>query len=144
MCAINRRELPLPIHKMNTAKFSTVLRCRGRTLTPDRDLVIIIPSEVQSTRMQVISTLRKALLVSFVSQMVCDHVLRSTRFVRLAARTIGAMLITTKRWITKMYAGPILRNWHLYPPDWPRRHGYIFVPSWMYEETGGLKSQVRA
>ena len=42
MWAISRRELDLPIHKMNTTQLSTVLRCRGFTLTPDRDLVIRI------------------------------------------------------------------------------------------------------
>ena len=136
MWAISRRELPAPIHKMNTTQLSAVLRCRGFTLTPDRDLVIRIPSEVLATRMQVISTLRKALLVSFIPQMICDHVLRSTRVVRLAARTIGSVLITTKRWITKMYTGPLPCNCHLYPPEWPRRHGHIFVPSWMYEGPG--------
>ena len=124
MWAINRQELALPIHKMNTTQLTTVLGCRGFTLTPDRDLVIRIPSDVHATRMQVISTLRKALLASFIPQMICDHVLRSTRVVRLAARAIGSVLITTKRWITKLYTAPLPCNCHLYPPEWPRRHGH--------------------
>ena len=98
---ISRRELALPIHKMNTTQIATALRCRGFTLTPDRDRVIRIPSEVQATRMQVSSTLRKALLVSFIPQMVCDDVLRSTRVVRLAARTIE---------------GPATNSSHRHPP----------------------------
>ena len=111
----------------------TVLCTRGFTLTPDRELVIRIPSDVQATRMTVIATLRKALLVSFIPQMICDHVLRSTRVVRLAARTIGSVLITTKRWILMIYTGPLPCNCHLYPPEWPRQHGHI---SWLYEGPG--------
>ena len=121
----------------------TVLCTRGFTLTPDRELVIRIPSDVQATRMTVIATLRKALLVSFIPQMICDHVLRSTRVVRLAARTIGSVLITTKRWILKMYTGPLQGPLPCnYPPEWPRRHGHIFVPSWLHE--GSSRSSMQS
>ena len=81
--AISRQELALPIHKMRIAQLMTVLRHRGFALTPDQDLVIRIPSEVQAMRMQVISTLRKALLVSFIPQMMCNYALRSTQGMRV-------------------------------------------------------------
>lgn len=61
--AFSRRELALPIHRMNINQLTTVLRNRGFTLTADRELAIRIPSEVQATSMTAISTLRKALLV---------------------------------------------------------------------------------
>ena len=133
MWAISRRELALPIHQVNISQLTTVLRHRGFTLTPDSELVIKIPGDVQTTRMTVISTLRKALLVSFIPQMVCDHVLRNIRVVRQATKTIGEVLITTKHWIQTMYRGTLPCNCHLYPAEWPRRHGHIFVPSWEYE-----------
>ena len=106
---------------------------QGFTLTPDSELVIKIPSEVQVTGITVTSTLRKPLLVSFIPQMVCDHVLRNIRIVRQAGRTIGEVLITTKHWIQTMYRAPLPCNRHLYPAEWPRRHGHIFDPSWQYE-----------
>ena len=137
MWAIRQRELALPIHQVHIAQLTTVLRQRGFTLTPDSELVIKIPSEVQVTRMKVVSTLRKALLVSFIPQMVimvCGHALRNIRIVRQADRIIGEVLITTKHWIQTMYRGPMPCNCHLYPAEWPRRHGHnIFVPSWQYE-----------
>ena len=119
MWAISRRELTLPIHQVNISQLTTVLRHRGFTLTPDSELVIKIPGDVQTTRMTVISTLRKALLVSFIPQMVCDQcdVLRNIRIVRQADQTIGEVLIMTKHWIQTMYRGPLPCNCHLYPAE---------------------------
>ena len=52
--AISRREVALPIHQVNISQLTTVLRHRGFTLTPDTQLVIKIPGDVQTTRMTVI------------------------------------------------------------------------------------------
>ena len=91
MWAISQRELALPIHQVNILQLTTVLRHHGFTLTPDSELVIKIPGEVLVelviTRMTVISTLRKALLVSFIPQTVCNHVLRNIRIVRQVNRS---------------------------------------------------------
>ena len=99
MWAIGRREPALPIHQVNISQLTTVLRHRGFTLTPDSELVIKIPGhgDVQTTRMTVISTLQKALLVSVIPQMICNHVLRNIQVVRQATKTIGEVLITTKQ-----------------------------------------------
>ena len=131
--AIRWRELALPIHQVNISQLTTVLRQLGFTLTPDSELVIKIPSEVQVTRMTVISTLPNASLVLFIPQMVCDHVLKNIEIMRQADQTISEVLITTKHCIQTMYRGPLPCNCHLYPAEWPCRHGHIFVPSWQYE-----------
>ena len=81
MWAMSRQELALTIHQGNISQLTTVLRHLGFILTPDSELVVKIPSEVQVTRMTVLSTLRKALVVSLIPQMVFDHVLRNTQIV---------------------------------------------------------------
>ena len=42
--------------------------------------------------MTVISTLRKALLVAFIPQMVCGHIIRNIRIVRQADRTFSRLI----------------------------------------------------
>ena len=104
MWATVQRELALPIHQDNISQLTTVLHHHGFTLTPDSELVIKKPGEVQVTRMTVISTLQEVLLVRFIPQMVCDHaiVLRKIRIVQQATQPICEVLITTKHWTQTM------------------------------------------
>ena len=69
----------------------------GFTLTPDSEMVIRISSGAQYSRFDIVSVLRRALLVSFIPQRVCDHALRTVRVVKLAGVTLGQKLITTKK-----------------------------------------------
>ena len=61
------------------------------------------------------------------------------RVVQQAEMKLGDVLDTTKHWIN---SGDSSCNCHLYPSDFPRRHGHIFVPSWEYK--GPYKRTVTA
>ena len=76
-----------------------VLRRKGFTLTPDSEMVIRIPSGTQYSRYDIASVLRRALLVSFIPQRVCDHAVSTVRVVKLAEVTLDQKLLTTKKWI---------------------------------------------
>ena len=54
------------------------------------------------------------------------------RVAQQAERKLVDALDTTKHWIN---SGDSSCNCHLYPSDFPRRHGHIFVPSWEYKRT---------
>ena len=69
-------------------------------------LVIKGPSGTQYSRYDIVSVLRRALLVSFIPQRVCDHALSTVCVVKLAEVTLGQKLITTKKWITDLCYSP--------------------------------------
>ena len=48
-----------------------------------------------------------------------------------AQQTIGQLLDSTKAWVPSEV--PWQCNCHMYPKEWPRRHGHIFIPSWEYQ-----------
>ena len=58
------------IHKLNEEQLTRVLRQTISTLTPDSKMVIRIPSGAQYSRFDIVSVLRRALLVSFIPQRV--------------------------------------------------------------------------
>lgn len=106
-------------------------------------MVIRIPSGTQYSRYDIVSVLRRALLVSFIPQRVCDHALSTVRVVKLAEVTLGQKLITTKKWITDLYTGSLPCTCDQYPElHSHKRHGHIFIPSWQY--TGFGSSAVQA
>ena len=111
-----------------------VLRRKGFTLTPDSEMVIRIiriPSGTQYSRYDIVSVLRRALLVSFIPQRVCDHALSTVRVVKLAEVTLGQTLITTKKWIIDLYTGSLPCTCDQYPElHSHKQHGLIFISSW--------------
>ena len=81
---------------------------RGAGVVIESISLIRIPSGAQYSRFDIVSVLRRALLVSFMPQRVHDHALRTVRVVELAEVTLGQKLITTKKWITdNMYTGSL-------------------------------------
>ena len=137
MWSISARHLDLHVHNMNKEQLKRVLRRKGFTLTPGSEMVIRIPSNAQHSKYEIISSLRQALLVSFIPQRVCDYALQTARVVKLADRTLGSMLISTKRWIIDMYKGSLPCTCDQYPElASQKRHGHIFIPSWQYTGYG--------
>ena len=102
MWSISKEHLSIHVHKQNREQLKRVLLRKGFALTPDCEMVIRIPSGAQYSRYEIVSSLRQALLVSYIPQRVCDHALATVRVVKLADRTPGSMLITAKRWIIDM------------------------------------------
>ena len=96
-------------------------------------MVIRIPSGAQYSRYEIVSSLRQALLASYIPRRVCDHALATVRVVRLADRTLGVMLITAKRWTIDVYSGSLPCTCDQYPElSAQKRHEHIFMPSWQY------------
>ena len=126
-----------------------VLRRKVFTLNPDSEMVIRIPSVhsgAQYSRVDIVSVLRRALLVSFIPQRACDHARRTVRVVKLPEVTLGQNLITrftTKKWITDLYIGSLPCTCDQYPElNSHKRHGHSFIPS--YHCTGVGSSAVQA
>ena len=94
---ISQRNLSVHVHKQNREQLKRVLLRKGFALTPDTvsEMVIRIPSGAQHSRYETVSSLRQALLVSYIPQRarVCGHALATVRVVKLADRTLGSMLI---------------------------------------------------
>ena len=137
MWFISKACLGLHVHELNIEQLTRVLRRKGFTLTPDRKMVIKIPSGTQHRRYEIVSVLRKALLERFIPQRVCDHVLTET--------TLGEKLMTTKHRITEnlMYTGSLTCTCDQYPAfGSQKRHGHSFIPSWQY--TGFSKATVQS
>ena len=85
MGSISARHLHLHDHQLNKEQLKRVLLTKGFTLAPDSEMVIRIPSGAQHSKYEIVSALRKALLVSFIPQRVCDPALQTlVRVVKLA------------------------------------------------------------
>ena len=130
MWGISRRELALPIHKMNTTQLTTVLRCRGFTLTPDRDLVIRIKQGTCNENASNLN-LTKGSVGIFHTTDDNNYATMSSGLLESChwqpERLASSVLITTKRWITKMYTAPLPCNCNLYPLA-----GIVTLPTWPY------------
>ena len=66
MWSIFKEHLSVHVHKQNTEQLKQVLLRKGFTLTPDSEMVIKIPSGAQHSRYDIVSSLRQALLVSYI------------------------------------------------------------------------------
>ena len=84
------------IHKLNVEQLTRVLQRNGFTLTPYSEMVIRIPSGAQYSQFDIVSVLRRALLLSCITLRVCDHAIRTSCVVTFAKVTFGQKLITTK------------------------------------------------
>ena len=106
---VSKHQLEIHIHKQNVEQLKRVLRRKGFTLTPDTcsKMAIRISSGAQYSRYDIVSVLRRALLVSFIPQRVCDHALSTVHVVKLAEVTLDQKLITNKKWITDLYTGSL-------------------------------------
>ena len=134
---ISKHQLGTHIHKQNVEQLRRVLRRKGFTLTPDSEMVSKVPSGTQYSRYDIVSVLRRALLVSYIPQRACDHALSTVRVVKLAEITLGKKPITTKHWITDLYTGSLPCTCDRYPElHSQKRHGHIFIPSRQYSGFG--------
>ena len=132
MWSISARHLDLDVHKLNKEQVKMALLRKGFTLNPDSEMVIRIPSGAQHSKYEVVSALRQALLVSFIPQRVCDHALQTVRVVKLADRTLGSILNSTKRWVIQMYSGSLPCTCDHYPElSSQTRHGHTIIHTFM-------------
>ena len=126
MWSISKEHLSIHVHKQNREQLKRVLLRKGFALTPDSEMVIRIPSGAEHSRYEIVSSLRQALLVSYIPQRVCDHALDTVRVVQLADQILGSMPITARRWITEMYTGSLPCTCDQYPElSSQKRHGHI-------------------
>ena len=93
MWSVSKEHLSIPVYKQTREQLKRVLLRKEFALTPDSEMVIRIPSGAQHSRHDIVSSLRQALLISYIPHRVCDHALASVRVVKLADRTLGPLLI---------------------------------------------------
>ena len=92
MLSISKEHLSIHVHKQNREQLKREILRKGLG-SPDSEMVIRIPSGAQHSRHDIVSSLRQALLISYIPHRVCDHALASVRVVKLADRTLGPLLI---------------------------------------------------
>ena len=66
MWSISKEHLSIHVHKQNREQLKRVLLRKGFALTPDSEMVIRIPSGAEHSRYEIVSSLRQALLVSYI------------------------------------------------------------------------------
>ena len=93
-------------------------------------MVIRIPSGAQHSKCKIASAVRKAVLVVFIPQRVCDHSLQT---VKVADRTPEFVINSTNQWIIQMYSGSLPCTCDQYHElSSQTRHGHKCIPSCQY------------
>jgi hypothetical protein len=87
-------------------------------------MVLKLPPAAQVSKLEARIAFGLTMAHSTLSADLVAPLMYALRVVQQAERKLGDVLDTTKHWIN---SGDSSCNWHLYPSDFPRRHGHIKV-----------------
>lgn len=132
---ISRRITTEGVHRLNARAIKKELKERGFKWHPEQRLMLRIPPEARLGRLDLRNIVKTMFRHSYLLPELQTALMWDLSIVYERSKSLGDILDTTKRWIN---SGDRTCNCHLYPADWPRRHGHICLPSWQY--TGLLES----
>ena len=137
---ISRRICTEGIHRANHIVIRNELRSRGFMILPNQRVVLRVPPNARVSKLEIRRSVKTMLSNSLLQSIMVSAMMWNFSVVYAAQQTVGQLLDSTKQWepgseVHKCYC-------HKYPASWPRRHGHIFIPSWLY--TGPFKDTIRS
>ena len=118
------------VHQKNKRHIGRTLRSRKCRLLPDTRLVYTIPSGVQATKREIISSVRNSIKKSTIHLTITDHILNNLWINRPPAPTLRSLLDTHGQAVKALHdLGSLPCSCCMYP-NLPMRHGHVFMPSW--------------